>query len=350
MILFSIYISFLFINKMLPEKKIRWVLLSYILIFERNYDRLLIIVEYYYSRMTNCEYIFGKGFHYSDREGYFDAHGWLIPEAWENQERILDKKIARASLRWEEHIVKKQLKNDEQIQREQTKIAHEWLGEDLPGFPGVRVIEVPWIRVTANKALMEPNSLMMRRIFGDGNVSPRGIPERLILTTKKRKLTTIPLVEIQTIGETSWLSAWDVRNIRRIMYAISERESHHNYAARWVSITQKIGWELKTVHARWRYQIMSYNWEKWCWDYGLDSANFSPNNQDEVAFRKMSEYYKKHRDAQLPLHKIVREMALDWYGRGKPSIGPMPSVYADRVMLATNMEEGESDPNKGEKS
>lgn len=108
-------------------------------------------------------------------------------------------------------------------------------------------------------------------------------------------------------------------NVLQIMGAIKQQESGGNYDA------------SNPSGAFGAYQFMPETWNDTCNRYGLDASDTSPQNQDNVAYDLMAEYYQKYQDP-----KAVASM---WYS-GSPDYtvnsdeGNYPSVngYVNQVM------------------
>ena len=120
----------------------------------------------------------------------------------------------------------------------------------------------------------------------------------------------------------------------RLMGAIVAQESGGNYEAvnpSW-NPTRK-----RTVTALGKYQIMDFNLPQWSRKHlgkELTPEEFlkDPAAQDAVYRGQMGEYVRQNLDRYGDPRRAARESALDWYGRGTPTEGPMPKDYADSVM------------------
>lgn len=116
-----------------------------------------------------------------------------------------------------------------------------------------------------------------------------------------------------------------IDSVKAIMSAIGEHESNSNY--------QAMGQVLPSGSHVWtaaigRYQIMPKNWVSWSEMYFWEQLEPTAENQDKVAFARMSEYYLKYsqrygNDEEL----IFKEIAWDWYGRGSAQIAWHPNTW-----------------------
>lgn len=60
---------------------------------------------------------------------------------------------------------------------------------------------------------------------------------------------------------------------------------------------------------------------------------YTPENQDKVAFAQMTEYYMRHERENSNLSYIISEVSGDWYGRGTAPAGfPSTQQYAQSVI------------------
>jgi len=128
----------------------------------------------------------------------------------------------------------------------------------------------------------------------------------------------------ESIANSVGLPSDKISRVKVIMSAIGEHESNSNY--------QAMGQTLPSGSHKWtaaigRYQIMPKNWVSWSEMYFWEQFQPTAENQDKVAFARMSEYYLKYSqrygDDQ---ESIFREIAWDWYGRGSAQIAWHPNT------------------------
>ncbi|UFX82847.1 hypothetical protein [Candidatus Absconditicoccus praedator] len=124
----------------------------------------------------------------------------------------------------------------------------------------------------------------------------------------------------------------DFQKILRIMYVIGEQESSSNYDATGPEIEHNS--EHHGDAAIGRYQIMPNNWLVWGQEYFGDSQlEYTETNQDKLAFIRIMNYYKIHKNNGHNGDKLVEEIAKDWYGRGiSPEGYPSSEGYANNLV------------------
>ena len=116
-----------------------------------------------------------------------------------------------------------------------------------------------------------------------------------------------------------------ISNVKVIMSAIGEHESNSNYQA--MGQVLPSGSHVWTA-AIWRYQVMPKNWVSWSEIYFWEQLEPTAENQDKVAFARMSEYYLKYSQRYGDDEEsIFREIAWDWYGRGSAQIAWHPNTW-----------------------
>lgn len=77
---------------------------------------------------------------------------------------------------------------------------------------------------------------------------------------------------------------------------------------------------------------MEQNKRAWSREYFGKVLPFTPENQDKIAFAKFAERFASYSSAGLDLPVIVKEIAADWYGRGRAMPGqPTTSQYSDAI-------------------
>ncbi len=106
-------------------------------------------------------------------------------------------------------------------------------------------------------------------------------------------------------------------NVITLFSTFGQHESTSQYDAHGIKITNKKSSHYNT-RAEGRWQIMPVNIQNWSIEYFGTVLDFSPENQEKIAFSKFAEYFAAHHKAGLSFESIQREMAGDWYGRLKP--------------------------------
>ena len=138
--------------------------------------------------------------------------------------------------------------------------------------------------------------------------------------------------EFYVLGAKQGLSSDEVPHVLAILMSLSQQESSHNYHVRGIAVYNRTYHGERAIG---RYQIMPKNWIHWTRKYiGTSAEDFppTPENQDRLAFLQACQYFKKHQEMASSMDYIATQMALDWYGRGKPMLGqPSTREYAERI-------------------
>lgn len=139
--------------------------------------------------------------------------------------------------------------------------------------------------------------------------------------------------EFQEIAKNIWVSSEDIWKIQSIMSAIWKQESSSDYWALWQILPS---WTHIWTRALWRYQIMPKNWTIWSREHFWNTIwilDFTPENQDRIAFAQIATYYKKYQSRGYDFNRIIEEISKDWYWRWNPVIWGHPSTesYAKSV-------------------
>jgi hypothetical protein len=190
-------------------------------------------------------------------------------------------------------------------------------------------------------------------VLGGAQTLAGGVVEGQLPTPEQVKESALSIGAFEGLGarkETKLTRPTDVMR-KRMLEAIIGQESGGAYDA--VNVSKSTSRNRDQV-ALGKSQIMDFNINEWSrkylgYDYypGLTEAKMAKNAKNpEVAYEKflndkkvqdlltekrVSEYFDENVKKFGNLTKAIKETALDWYGRGKPSEGPSPKDYANQV-------------------
>lgn len=127
------------------------------------------------------------------------------------------------------------------------------------------------------------------------------------------------------IADSVGLSDEKISRVQAIMASIGQHESNSNYQAMWQILPSG---SHKGTAAIGRYQIMPKNWTSWSEMYFGEQIEPTAENQDKLAFARMSEYYLKYSNQYgNDEEAIFTEIAGDWYGRWSAQIAWHPNTW-----------------------
>lgn len=186
-----------------------------------------------------------------------------------------------------------------------------------------------------------------RSLFSDGASLSRKVnqPRNIGRSTRDslniiKNWFTLKPNEFRSFALSRWLPAENTDDVLRVMTAIFQHESGWSYTIEWQELSE---WTHKWTRAIWRYQIMPINWQNWSREIFSTVVPTTPENQDKIAFYQMMKNHLQHSRINSSPDYYVREMALDWYWRGRVSAttnnnfnskAPSTKEYADRILYA----------------